>query len=96
LTSLITLAVAVATAIQAWVSAIELGRANRGAVDTWTAEDELTAEQPRRQRRRTRRLLKAERDRELHAEIVRIQLTLGSWVTLVAASLAAFAQSVWP
>jgi hypothetical protein len=95
MTFLIASIVLVATLIQAWASSIELGKANRGAVEHWNAEDELTAEAPRWQRRRARRSLKATRGAELNAEIRRIQLTLGSWVALVAASAAAVIQQAW-
>lgn len=98
MTTLVALTVLVATCIQAWSATVELGRVrdNRTAIDTWNTEDELTAEQPRLQRRRARRDLRALREPELHSEIRRIQLTLASWVMLVVASAYATAASVWP
>lgn len=83
--------VLVATAVQAWSSAVELGRANRDVVEWWDAEDQLVAEEPRLRRRRARRLLRAERDERMHREIRRMRWTLGSWVALMAASAAALA-----
>lgn len=79
---LITTVVLVATLIQTWSSAIELGRANRPAVDWMNAEDDLINAEPRLQRRRARRDLRAERDAQLHTEIRRIKLTLASWIML--------------
>jgi len=88
--------VLVATAIQAWSAAVELGRANRAAVDWMNAEDELVAGERRLRRRRARRLLIEERDDRTHQEIRRVKLTLVSWVMLVAASLTALIAAVAP
>lgn len=88
--------VLVATAIQAWSAAVELGRANRAAVDWMDAEDELVAGERLLRRRRARRLLLEERDERTHQEIRRVKLTLASWVMLVAASFTALGTSLWP
>jgi hypothetical protein len=85
--------VLIATAIQAWSSAVERGRANGEAVDWWNADDELVASEPPFRRRRARRFLVAERDEGLHPEIRRLQWTLGSWAALMVASGAAFMES---
>lgn len=89
MTLLITTVVLVATLIQTWSSVIELGRANRPAVDWMNAEDDLIDAEPRLRRRRARRDLRAERDAQLDTEIRRIKLTLASWVMLTAAAGAA-------
>lgn len=88
---LIAATVLVATAIQAWSAAVELGRGNRDVVDWWDAEDQLVAGERRRHRRRARRLLIAERDERTHREIRRMKWTLGSWVALMGAAAAALA-----
>jgi hypothetical protein len=94
LSPLIAVVVLVATTIQAWSSAVELGRANRAAVDWMNAEDDLIAGEPRLRRRRARRLLVAERDRDMHREIRRVTWTLGSWVALMAAAVATLLDQV--
>lgn len=88
-------AVAVAaTSIQSWSSAVELGRANRDAACWMGAEDELVAGERLFRRRAARRLLKVERGQELHREIRRIELTLGSWVALLAVAVVALVEAV--
>jgi hypothetical protein len=95
MTVLVAAVVQVAILIQAWAPSIELVKVNRAAVEHWNTEDELTAEAPRRKRRRARRTLRATREPGLPAEIQRVQLTLGSWAALVAASAAAVVHQVW-
>lgn len=86
--------VVAATAIQTWSAAIELGRANRDAARWMGAEDELVAgEQPWR-RPAARRLLRSERDVDLHNEIRRIKLTLGAWVALLAVAAFALVEAI--
>lgn len=85
--ALVAAVVVAATAIQAWSGAIELGRANREAAHWLDAEDELVAGERFLRRRAARRLLKSERGEELHREIRRMLLTLGSWVALCAAAV---------
>lgn len=91
---LVALTVLAATTIQAWTSAIELGRANRPAAEWMGAEDDLVAGERRLRRRRARRTLKAERPPDLHREIRRIEWTLASWVTLMGAAAATVVDAV--
>ena len=58
------------------------------------AEYDLLEAEPRLRRRRVGRELRTERDAQLHTEIRRIKLTLGSWVMLTAAAGAALVTEV--
>ena len=89
-------AVLLATMMQTKTSAREVGRANRAAVDWWTAEDELVGE--RRwwwQRWSTRRQLRSWRDRDTADAIRHVQTVLASWVLLVIVAAAAFVRAAW-
>jgi hypothetical protein len=65
--AIVALVVFVATTIQACTSVVELGRSNREAVDWMLTEDLLVSDQRRHRRWRTRRELKAVRDKKIHA-----------------------------
>ena len=80
--------------MQTKTSGREVGRANRAAMNWWTAEDELVGEQRPWKRWRTRRVLRSWRDQETAEAIQHVQQVLLSWVVLLLASLIAFGAGV--
>lgn len=87
--------VLVATCVQTYTSAKEVGAARRDALDWWDAEDQLVAEHRWWWRRwRVRRELRSWRDADIRLGIRHLQLVLGSWVLLVAASATSLVASI--
>ena len=90
LTLIITALVLVATFLQTKVAAKESGDAHRAAMDVWTIEDDLIAEERFWWRKRAaRRELKGMRDQETAKSIKHVETVLLSWGLLLLASVAA-------
>lgn len=96
LSVLVALLALVATFLQTKTSGKEVSRANRAAVEWWTAEDELVAEQRRWWGRwATRRQLRSWRDQETAEGIRPVQTVLVSWMLLLLVALAGLVKAVW-
>lgn len=90
-----------ATSLQTYTSAKELGAARKPEVEWWNTEDELIEEIPSWRpikRFRTRRVLVKMRPEDVHMVIRHMELVLLGWVLLDAAALLAVANVIvaWP